>query len=55
MVFVKNVSLLNPYLYPACAEGGFTTWLAIQGMVEASTYLGLDASLMAQKLDGRLA
>ena len=54
LAFVKNVSLLNPSLYPACTGGGFMPWLTRQGSVEASTRGGADASLLAQQLDGRL-
>ena len=55
LALVKNVSLMNPSLDPACAVGGFTPWLTRQGTVEASTRGGADASLLAQQLDGRLA
>ena len=55
LAFVKNASLLNPSLYPACTGGEFTPWLTRQGSVEASTRGGADASLLAQQLDGRLA
>ena len=55
LALVKNVSLMNPSLDKACAKGGFTPWLTRQGMVEASTRGGADASLLAQQLDGRLA
>ena len=51
---VKNISLLNPSLDPACT-GGFTPWLTRKGMVEVSTRWDVDASLLAQQLDGRLA
>ena len=53
--FVNNAYLLNPSLDPACSGGGFTPWMTRQGMVEASTREGADASLLAQQLDGRLA
>ena len=55
LAFVKNVSLLNPSLDPACTRGGFTPWLTRQGLVEASTRGCADASLLVQQLDGRLA
>ena len=55
IVFVKNFRLLNPYLDPACTGGGFTTWMTRQGLVEASTCGGADASLLAQQLYGCLA
>ena len=55
LMFVKNVSLLNPSLDPACTGGGFTPWLTRHGSVEVSTHGGADASLLAQQLDGRLA
>ena len=54
LALVKNISLVNPSLDPACTGGGFTPWLACQGMVEASTHGSADASLLAQQLDGRL-
>ena len=46
---------MNPSLDPASAGGRFTPWLTRQGTVEASTRGGVDASLLAQQLDGRLA
>ena len=49
------MSLLNPYLDPACTGGGFPPWLTRQGLVEAYTHGGADASLLAQQLDGRLS
>ena len=49
------MSLLNSSLDPACTGGGVTPWLTRQGLVEASTRGGADASLLAQQLDGRLA
>ena len=55
LMFVKNVNLLNPYLEPACAGGVFTPWLTCQRSVDASTRGGADASLLAHKLDWRLA
>ena len=55
LVFVKNVNLLNRSLNPACTGGWFTPWLTRQGLVEASTHGGSDASLLAQQLDGCLA
>ena len=55
LAFVKNVSLLNPSLDPACTGGGFTPWLTRQGSVEASTRRGADSALLAQQLYGRLA
>ena len=27
LYFIKNFRLMNPYLYPDCTEGQFTTWL----------------------------
>ena len=51
LAFVKNVSLLNPSLDPACTGGGFTPWLTRQGLVEASTHGGADASLLSKQLD----
>ena len=55
LTLVKNVSLMNPSLDPACAGRGFTPWLTRQGKVEASTSGGADASRLDQQLDGRLA
>ena len=55
LVFVKNVSLLNPSLEPTCSGGGFTPWITRQGTVKASTPGGAYASLLAKHLDGRLA
>ena len=55
LVFVKNLSLLNPSLDPEYTGGGFTPWLTRQGSVKASTRGGADASVLAQQLDGRLA
>ena len=56
-VFVKNVSLLNPSLDPACTGegGGLTPYLTRQGLVEASTRGVTDASLLVHQLDGLLA
>ena len=55
LALVKNVSLMNPSLDPACAGGGFTPWLTRKGTVKASTRGGVYASLLSQHLDGRLA
>ena len=54
LFLVRKVSLLNPYLDPACDWGEFTLWLTQQGMIKASTCGGTDASLMAQHLGRRL-
>ena len=55
LALVKNVSLMNPSLDPACAGKGFTPWLTRHGTVEVFTCGGIDASLLAQQLDRRLA
>ena len=55
LAFVKNAYLLNHSLDLACDEGVFTPWMTHQGVVEASTREGEDASLLAQKLDCWLA
>ena len=55
LALIKNVSVTNPSLYPACAGGGFIPWLTWQGTVEAFTCGVADASLLAKQLDGRLA
>ena len=55
LAFVKNVSLLNPSLDPACAGGGFTPWMTRQGTAKALTRGGADDYLLAQHLDSRLA
>ena len=49
LAFVKNVSLLNPSLGPACTGGVFTPCLTRQVLVKASTHGGADASLLAQQ------
>ena len=54
LALVKNVSIMNPSLYPLCSEGGFTLWLNCQGTVEASTLVGADASLLSQQQYGLL-
>ena len=52
--FLKNASLMNPSLDLACTGGGFMPWLTRQGLVEAYTCGGADASLLVQQLDVRL-
>ena len=54
LALVKNVSIMNPSLYPLCSEGGFTLWLNCQGTFEASTLVGADASLLSQQQYGLL-
>ena len=54
IVFVKNVSLLNPSLDPVCTGGWFTPWLMRQGAVDASTRGGADASILVQQVGGKL-
>ena len=53
--FIKTISLMNLSLEPACAGGRFTPWMTRQGTVEVLIHLGLDASLLAHHLYGRLA
>ena len=53
-LFVKIIYLMNPYLDPACAGGGFIHWVMHQGTVEASTHVGSEAYLLAQQMDVRL-
>ena len=55
LVFVKNASLLNPSLDPACTGGGFRPWLTLKVSVLESTRGDTDASALVQQLDGRLA
>ena len=40
---------------PSLRGGGVNPWLKRQGAVEASTYLGPDASILAHQLDRHLA
>ena len=55
LAFVKNVALVNSSLYPASGrEGGVTHWVMHRVSLEASTCMGLDASLLEQKMDGQL-
>ena len=54
ITFVKNVSLMNPYLNPTCTGGGFKPPMNHQGSAEASNRGGADAYLFAHQLDGRL-
>ena len=55
LVFVKNMSLMNPSLDPAYKGGGVTPWMEHQGSIKASAHGGAYASLLAQELDGHLA
>ena len=50
LVFVKNMSLLNPSIDPAFTGGGVTPWLTYQGSFKAFTRGVADASLLVQKL-----
>ena len=52
LAFVNNVSLLNPSLDPVYTGWVFTSWLKLQGTVEASTCRDDNASLLLQQLDG---
>ena len=55
LVFFKNVSLVNPSLDPACYGEVVASWVMHQVTVEALKRMRLDAYLLAQHLDGRLA
>ena len=55
LTFINKVSFMNPSLDPDYSGGGGTPWVTRQGTVEASTRMGLYASLLEQQVDGRLA
>ena len=56
LALVKNISLLNPSLDPACTEGGggVTPCLKFQNTTEVSTLVVLKASLLYQQLYGQI-
>ena len=55
LAFIKYISLMKSSPYPAYDGGRFSPCIPRQGMVEASTHIGLDANLLAQNIDGNLS